>query len=88
VNEVEPAFWKSKKLLACAANHLIVGLISIFGIIKQPSATGQIVTGTLAELGTVSAAHQVSQSATDRARAYSPNYPLPAAPPGEPPPLP
>jgi len=77
---VGQAWWQSKKFLAVAANHILAVGLAVFGIVKQPEATGVIVSTTLGEIGTVSAAHQVSQAATDRARAYSPNYPTPPNP--------
>ena len=73
---VEEVWWKSKKLLALVVNHVVVLTVAIFGIVKQPNATGQIITGTVAEVGTVAAAHQASQAATDRAQAYSPDWPV------------
>lgn len=72
---IEPAWYKSKKLLALMVNHALVVGLGIFGIIKNPSSTGQIITGAFVEMGPVTAAHSLGQTAVDRAQAYSPVYP-------------
>lgn len=72
--------------MALVANHTIVFVVSAFGIIKNPEATGQVIVSAFAEMGPVTAAHMVSQSYVDGAQAKSPYY----APPGQsyPPPQP
>lgn len=82
---VELAWWKSKKLMAVLAHDVIVGVISIFGVVKSPQSSGVIIPAAITSVGATHGAHQVSQALTDRAQAYSPNYPLPPAPPPGPP---
>lgn len=80
MSEVDAAWYKSKKLVALVANHTIVLVVSVFGIVKNPASTGQIIVGAFAEMGPVTAAHSVSQGYVDGAQAKSPYY----APPGQP----
>lgn len=87
MDEVGVAWYKSKKLVALITNHTIVLFLAAFGIFKQPDSTGQIIVGSLAELGPVTAAHMTSQSYVDGAKAKSPYYTTPGAPPNPPPPI-
>lgn len=71
--------WRSKSAIAHVA-HLGVAVAGIFGVLADPGNAHLTVPAWITGHLGIAGLHNTSTAATERAQAYSPNYPLPVEP--------
>lgn len=76
----QEAWWKSKKMVVVIGHHLVILFVEVFTLIHDPSSAATVIPAGIASHTAVTLGHNAAQAATDRAQAYSPNYPMPPTP--------
>ena len=74
----EQTFWKSKRHVALALHHVIVGGLAIFSIVKNPNSASIVAPSAIGAIGLAQTGTAVTASQTDKAQAESEHFPLPA----------